>query len=242
MKNSTEIKDSKIKYKHNFDHILREYLVRDLRPYFSGGDAIELGCYHGDFTKNIAKHFNNIYAVDASIAAINTLKNNASENNIDNIIYINQFFEDLELPVKVDHIFMVHSYEHIKNRKELLESLKNYLNDSGRLFIVVPNAYAASRQIAACMGIIDYNHAVTESEKVHGHYSTFSLDILNFELRQAGFKVIKNGGVMFKPLANYQFDLCLQHQIIDKEFIEGCYLLGNIYPELAASIYSICEL
>ncbi|APS82802.1 hypothetical protein AVM71_05715 [Piscirickettsia salmonis] len=48
------------------------------------------------------------------------------------------------------------------------------------LFIVVPNAYAASRQIAACMGIIDYNHAVTESEKVHGHYSTFSLDILNF--------------------------------------------------------------
>ncbi|ODN44103.1 hypothetical protein BGC07_13625 [Piscirickettsia litoralis] len=239
MKNSINIDEkNKIKYKYNFDAVLREYLVRELQIYFIDGDAIELGCYHGDFTKNIAKYFSKVYAVDSSIEAINISK----LNNIENITYINQFFEELDLSTKVNNIFMVHSYEHVKNRKDLLNTVKKYLSGSGRLFIVVPNAHAASRQIASSMVVVDYNHVVTKYEEEHGHHETFSFDTLNFELKQAGFKVIKSGGVMFKPLANYQLDLCLQHEVIDREFLEGCYMLGSIYPELCASIYSVCEL
>ncbi len=48
-------------------------------------------------------------------------------------------------------------------------------------------------------------------------------------------------GVFFKALANYQWDLLLETDIVSKEYLDGCYDLGQRYPDLCASIFLLCE-
>ena len=69
---------------------------------------------------------------------------------------------------------------------------------------------------------------------------TYSLDTLERDARAGGLKVIHRGGVFFKPFANFQFDKLIEHKIITKEYLDGCYELGQQYPDLCASIYLIC--
>ena len=33
----------------------------------------------------------------------------------------------------------------------------------------------------------------------------------------------------------------LQTDIISKEYLEGCYKLGHLYPDLCSSIFLVCE-
>ena len=37
------------------------------------------------------------------------------------------------------------------------------------------------------------------------------------------------------------FDLLLKNKVIDEKYLEGCYQLGQQYPDLCSSIYLICE-
>ena len=94
--------------------------------------------------------------------------------------------ETAQFGQEFDAIFLVHTLEHLDGPVEALARIGGWLKDGGRLFVVVPNAQAASRQIAVRMGLIDTNNAVTEGERVHGHRCTFSLDTLEHTARSAG--------------------------------------------------------
>lgn len=104
-----------------------------------------------------------------------------------------------------------------------------------------PNANAPSRQIAVKMGLIESNAAVTEAERVHGHRITYSLDTLKSEIVKADLRIVHKSGIFFEALANFQWDRLLQTDIILKEYLEGCYALGQQYPELCSSIYCVCQ-
>ena len=109
------------------------------------------------------------------------------------------------------------------------------------MFIAVPNANAASRQIAVEMGMIPFNDAVTDAERSHGHRKTYRLDTLLHDARAAGLRIAQSGGVFFKPLANFQFDALSGGDVISPAYLEGCYRLGMRYPDLCASIWAMCE-
>jgi hypothetical protein len=116
-----------------------------------------------------------------------------------------------------------------------------WLADSGRFFLVCPNANAPSRQIAVKMGLISHNTAVTPGEAAHGHHRTYTLDTLERDATAAGLKVVHRTGIFFKAFANFQWDRLLQTDIVSKEYLEGCYQLGQQYPDLCASIVLICQ-
>ena len=59
--------------------------------------------------------------------------------------------------------------------------------------------------------------------------------------RAAGLTVVHRGGIFFKALANFQWDRLLQTDIVSPEYLEGCYQLGLIYPDLCSSVFIICE-
>jgi hypothetical protein len=115
-----------------------------------------------------------------------------------------------------------------------------WLSDEGCLFIVCPNANAPSRQIAVKMGLISHNTAITPSEAEHGHRITYTLDTLERDAVAGGLKVIHRSGIFFKALANFQWDKLLQTDIISKEYLDGCYALGQQYPDLCSSIVLVC--
>jgi hypothetical protein len=106
---------------------------------------------------------------------------------------------------------------------------------------VCPNARAASRQIAVHMGMISHHAAVTPSETAHGHRVTYSFDTLERDARAAGLRVAHRAGIFFKALANFQWDRLLASDIITADYLEGCYQLGHLYPDLCASIFLVCE-
>jgi hypothetical protein len=122
----------------------------------------------------------------------------------------------------------------------LLRRIGSWLSPGGRLFVAVPNAYAASRQIAVAMGLIPYATAVTEGEALHGHCRTYCKETLQSDVRAAGLRTVDEGGILFKPLANFQFDRALKDGIVGDDYLNGCFELGKTYPELCASIYAVC--
>ncbi len=146
------------------------------------------------------------------------------------------------LPTKYENIIFTHVLEHLDDPVLILKRInEEWLAEDGRLFLACPNANAPSRQIAVKMGLISHNSAVTESEDEHGHKCTYTLDTLERDARAAGLKVIKREGIFFKALANFQWDRLLQTDIISKEYLEGCYQLGQHYPDLCSSIFLLCE-
>ena len=234
---NAEYKDNTRKYAYDFDYILRDYMMQSFLPFLVKGKALEMGCYMGEFTKLIQEHFSDVTVIEASDELIELSRQRVGAG----VNLIHSTFETADTKEKYDSIFLMHTLEHLDDPVLVLKKANHWLSDNGRFFLVVPNANAPSRQIAVKMGLVPYNSAVIESERSHGHRKTYSLDTLEHEALLGGFKVVHRGGIFFKPLAGSQFDAALEAKIISKEYLDGCYKLGMVYPDLCASIFLVCE-
>lgn len=225
------------KYAYAFDDIVRRYMMRTLEPWFREGPALEVGCFDGGSTALLAEVFPDLTVVEASSELIERARGKVPER----VRFVHALVEAAALPPHFRSVFLVHTLEHIDPPQPALQALREALSPDGLFFCVVPNAQAASRQIAVKMGLISHNTAVTDAERLHGHRCTYSLDTLERDLRDAGFEVLARGGIMFKPLANFQFDRAIETGLVSPEYLEGCYALGMHYPELCSSIYAVCR-
>jgi ribosomal protein S18 acetylase RimI-like enzyme len=235
-----ELKDtSDHKYAYNFDfNVIHHYMIESFKHHFVKGNCLELGSFKGDFTKRLIPYFNDITCVEASNEAIEVAKQNLNYD----VTYFNSLFENVQLPKKYDNIILTHVLEHIDDPVELLSRIKNeWLSEDGKLFLVCPNANAPSRQIAVKMGLIPHNSAITQAEAEHGHRITYTLDTLERDAKDGGLNVIYRSGIFFKALANFQWDQLLNTNIISKEYLDGCFQLGQHYPDLCSSIILICK-
>lgn len=235
-----EIKDtSDHQYAYGFDFdVMHPYMLRSFEPFFREGRTLELGSFKGDFTRRLAPRFDDITCVEVSTDAITASKQRLPQG----IHFVNSRFEDAELDGKYDNIILTHVLEHIDDPIAVLRRVNDeWLSDNGRFFLVCPNANAPSRQIAVKMGLISHNSAVTPAESEHGHRCTYTLDTLERDARMAGLKVVHRSGIFFKALANFQWDRLLATDIISPEYLDGCYMLGQQYPDLCSSIFLMCE-
>ena len=226
-------------YSYNFDlDVMHPFMLRSFEPFFINGSLLELGSFKGAFTKRFLKHFDDVTCVEASDEAIAVAKPKVGEN----VQFINSTFEKATLSKRYNNIVLTHVLEHLDDPVLVLKRInEEWLAEGGRFFLVCPNANAPSRQIAVKMGLITHNAAVTPAEAEHGHRCTYTLDTLERDAVAAGLKVVHRSGIFFKALANFQWDRLLQTDIISKEYLEGCYKLGQQYPDLCSSIFLMCE-
>ena len=227
------------KYAYGFDYdVMHPYMIKSFAPFFVKGSLLELGSHEGEFTKLFLPFIDDITCVEASDIAITKAKKELG----DNIMFYNNLFEEVSLPKRYDNIILTHVLEHLDDPVIVLKRInEEWLTESGRLFLVCPNANAPSRQIAVKMGLISHNSAVTPAEKEHGHRITYTLDTLERDAKEAGLNVIHRSGIFFKSLANFQWDQLLQTDIVSEDYLEGCYKLGQQYPDLCSSIFLLCE-
>ena len=226
------------KYSYNFDlNVMHPLMMRKLIEHRSSGKVLEIGSYYGAFTERILEHFTDLTCVEVSVEAFQILKKKIGNR----AILHNEAIEDITSLEKYDVIIATHVLEHVDNPVEVLESLYSHLSPNGIIFVVVPSATAASRQIAVEMGLISHLTAVTEAERQHGHRRTYTLDTLKRDAREAGVQSIFVGGIFFKGLANFQFDLAINAGIVNEEYLQACYALGDKYPELCASLYLVAN-
>lgn len=224
------------KYAYDFDDLMKQFMMRTFKKYAPKGRALELGCFKGEFTRLLIDAFEDVTAVEGAP----TLAAELEQRFAGQAKIVCGLFEDVELDGKFDAIFLMHTLEHCDDPILVLSRIREWLTPDGQLFLACPNANAPSRQIAVKMGLISHNAAVTPAEAEHGHRCTYSLDTLQRDAIEAGLKVASSGGVFFKPLANFQIDKAKELAVIDDAFLEGCYKLGEIYPDLCASIYLVC--
>jgi len=226
-------------YFYNFDYdVMHPYMIKSFESFFNKGSVLELGSFKGDFTKRLLPYFEDVTCVEASSVAIEEAKPKLG----DKVTFVNSLFETARLPKRYNNIVLTHVLEHLDDPVAVLKRTNNeWLAEGGRLFLVCPNANAPSRQIAVKMGLITHNAAVTPAEAEHGHRCTYSLDTLERDAVSAGLNVVHRSGIFFKALANFQWDRLLNTDIISKEYLEGCYKLGQQYPDLCASIFLMCE-
>lgn len=228
---------SERKYSYDFDSRMRRYMMRSFEAYAPRGRALEMGCYQGEFTALLAQRFDDLTVIEAS----DELVAQARQRTGDRVRFVCSTFEAFETGERWDSIFLVHTLEHLDDPVGVLRRVNCWLSAAGQLFLAVPNANAPSRQIAVKMGLIENNAAVTAAERAHGHRITYSLDTVERDARAAGLEVVHRGGVLFKPLANFQFDRLAGTDILSEEYLEGCYQLGMVYPDLCASVYLVCR-
>ncbi|MBN8767105.1 MAG: class I SAM-dependent methyltransferase [Thiobacillus sp.] len=227
------------KYAYSFDFdVLHPYMIRSFEPFFRQGSLLELGSYKGDFTRRLLPYSDEVTCVEASDLAIREAQRRLG----DKATYVHSTFECVVLPRRYDNIVLTHVLEHLDDPVRVLKRVNDeWLAEGGRLFLVCPNAHAPSRQIAVKMGLIAHNAAVTPAEAEHGHRRTYALDTLERDAAAAGLNVVHRSGIFFKALANFQWDRLLNTDIVSREYLDGCYQLGQQYPDLCASIFLMCE-
>jgi 2-polyprenyl-3-methyl-5-hydroxy-6-metoxy-1,4-benzoquinol methylase len=226
------------KYGYSFDYdVMHPYMIRAFETFFQPGKLLELGSYKGNFTKRFLPYFSDITCIEASDIAIKEAMSEFGSK----VKFIHNTFENVELDTRYENIVLTHVLEHLDDPIYVLKRINDeWLTENGRLFLVCPNANAPSRQIAVKMGLISHNSAVTPAEELHGHKITYSLDTLERDAKKAGLEVVFRTGIFFKALANFQWDKLLTTDIISKEYLEGCYQIGQLYPDLCSSIFLLC--
>ena len=228
--------DHKYAYGFDFD-VMHPFMIKSFEPFFKRGSLLELGSFKGDFTRRFLPYFDDITCVEASDIAVAE----AQRKLDDKVKFVNMPFERATLPKRYDNIVLTHVLEHVDDPVLVLKRINDeWLTENGRFFLVCPNANAPSRQIAVKMGLIAHNAAVTPAEAGHGHRRTYTLDTLERDAAAAGLKVVHRSGIFFKALANFQWDRLLQTDIVSKAYLEGCYKLGQQYPDLCSSIFLMC--
>lgn len=227
------------KYGYSFDYdVMHPFMVKSFAPFFRQGSLLELGSFQGAFTKRLLPFFRDVTCVEASDEAITKARLDIGSA----ATFVHAVFESVVLPKTYDNIVLTHVLEHIDDPVLVLKRVnEEWLSENGRLFLVCPNGNAPSRQIAVKMGLIGHNRAITRAEAEHGHRITYTLDTLEGDARAAGLRVVMRSGIFFKALANFQWDRLLATDIISQQYLEGCYQLGQVYPDLCASIFLLCE-
>jgi SAM-dependent methyltransferase len=227
------------RYAYDFDlDVMDRFKIRSFEPFFRPGKVLELGSYTGSFTQRLLPYFDDITCLEASEVAIGAAKERLGNR----VSYVHGLIETVSLPDRYETIILTHVLEHLDDPVGALRRINDeWLTSTGRAYLVVPNANAPSRQIAVFMGLISENAAITPGEADHGHRRTYAMDTLERDVVAAGLRVVHRSGIFFKALANFQWDRLLKTDIISPAYLDGCFELGQRYPDLCSSIFILCE-
>ncbi len=218
-----------------FDAVMRGYMMRTFEPFFRDGPCLQVGCAHGDQTSLLAARFADLTVLEPVAEFIEAARAKAGAG----VCFERGLIEGYETRRRFETIFFSHVLEHVADPMDCLRRLGALLTASGRLFVVVPNAEAASRRIAVKMGALSHLEALSPDDVAAGHRRVYRLDTLCRDTRAAGLAIQSTGGVFFKPLANFQLNALMGGPLISPAFMEGCFELGREHPAFCASIYVV---
>ena len=221
------------------DNVMRELSLRTFDPYIQATwDCLQLGYSAGvdaDLLRVRVKSLDIVEGCAAFVAA-------GRAQSYENVAFHRCLFEEFATDKKYDAVFALYVLEHVFNVPELLLMIKSILKPQGLLFVVVPNARALSRQLALHMGILTDLKALTKNDHSHGHRRVYDRVLLNKDLNAGDFQTIAQGGILLKPLADFQMSSLLQQGILTQQHVDGLYTLGLEYPDLCSALFSVCKL
>lgn len=228
-------------YRYGIDNIVRDlFLDRISQSEFKlniASKVLEIGSHDGSMTSQILRYVDKIDVLEPVLDLHQQIVEKAGEN----VNIFSGTIESSEFGEDYDAIFLVHVLEHLESPIDALKQISQWLKPSGFLYLMVPNANALSRKLACSMGLMRETTDVLPGEKLQGHLRTYTLEHLVNDLMQANLNITETGGVLHKPLANFQLDKCMAEGIIGKEFLMALDDYAKINPAEASSIFVVAS-
>ncbi len=223
-----------------YDNYIREFTFKTFEPFIENKqfDILEFGCSDGQMTERIAVHARSLDVVEGSIRFIERARKRSLN---DHVVFHHSLFENFIASKKYDAVFATFILTHIPDVQLFFSAVKRCIKPNGILFVAVPNSRVLSRQLALHMGLVDDLFVLSENDKNHGHCKCYDRVRLNRDINSNGFNIIGEGGIMLKPLADFQMDKLIEIGVLKKEQLEGLFKLGLEYPDLSATIFCICK-
>ncbi len=221
----------------DFDYWLLNFDFEVLIKFLKGKKVIELGCSRGLITQKLASVSETVIVVEGSEKNLNYAKERTKQYlHVDFYHSLWQEFEYRGSDVSDVVFFMGLEYLDKEIGLRVLNKIKSWLEPTGRLHIVVPNALSLHRKIAYCMGLIKDVHELSERDKMYGQKKeVYDREILFSELKGCGYKVSNWEGIFLKPLPNAMM------MNLNEKIIRGFYRISNELPDYCAHIFASCE-
>ncbi len=210
----------------------RARLYEELSRDFVGTAVLELGCADGEMTQYLVHDFERVVVVDGARQFLDQVAVRLGENA--HVTYECALFEEFTPSEKYHSILMVHILEHLEDPVALLRRCREWLSPGGRVFVAVPNALSIHRRVGVHLGMLPRVDALNEQDVILGHRRVYKPDELHVHMQRAGYRVIRFGGVMLKPLANRDIE---RHW--SPELIGAFFAVGEELPELCSEIYVV---
>lgn len=204
-----------------------------------GKSVLDIGCGVGQFTPMFLKKFKRVVGLDPSEEFIREARKN--NNKVHYVVGYGETFCPNE---KFDTITMNMLLEHVDSPNKLLRNCNKMRAKGGRILVQVPNANSVTRRIGVLMGIInDIGHISTKEINIYGHKRTYTLKTLERDCIKAGLKVVKKGGLLYKPLPNEILgNICEERgEKWTDSFLKALLKFGESRPEECANLYVVCE-
>jgi SAM-dependent methyltransferase len=220
-------------YGEGFNGRLAKYralMIREL--HVRGGTLLDLGAGEGLLTKLIARDFDCIEVVEASPLYMEKAKS-ALEGYP--AVFHNKLIEDFDSSSEFDIVLASGVLEHVNEPQRILGKIKKWLKKDGKFIGLVPNAKAFHRRIGLQMGLINDLHELGPQDLKVGHRRYYDLSMLRDEASNAGFSVVRSGGIFFKILPNAQMEP------LSEEYCDALFSIGRDFPDLCAEIFIVCK-
>lgn len=213
------------------DAKVNQFRSRTIVNYTKGPKVLELGCADGLVTEKLCQLFKGVVAVDASEELLEKAKLRAPE-----AIYHKALFEDYAPGQVFDTVILGHVLEHVLDPIAILNRVKEWLAPGGTMIITVPNGESVHRRIGVEMGMIKYGTELNEDDIRIGHRRVFTIQTLRTTVISSGLNILKEEGILFKPLSNRQM-----MEWPDKLF-EAYYSLAKKLPaEFGGELCVLCS-
>lgn len=200
------------------------------------GNVLEVGIADGQMTGLLCSCFSRVVGVDGSAsfieAAEDIFKEKAMEDKVD---LVHSLIEDFNTKERFDVVLLMHLLEHVDDPVGILKKCGEFLKEDGFIFALVPNANSLHRLMGVEMGLLKSPHELNQTDLLLGHKRVYYMESFIEDIRNAGLRIMKSGGLFLKQLANSQIE-----QTWNEKMIEAAFVLGEKYPEIAAEVYAVC--
>lgn len=123
----------------------------------------------------------------------------------------------------------------VPDPRALLGAARSLMAEGSLLHVNVPNATSLHRRLAKAMGLIEDLQQMSERNILLQQHRVYSLETLCKDLKMAGLKPIRHGGILLKPFTSQQMVAVLAH--LPDRLLDGLGALGEAIPELASEIF-----
>jgi len=202
------------------DRKVSRFMVEKMLPKLKGPRVLEMGFGDNYWTKHIIERFGHSYIVDAS----ERLLEEAKKLYGGKVTTYASLFETFMPAERFDTVLATFILDHVKDHVVVLSQAIKWLSDDGVLIIMVPHADSLHRRLAVCMGMQEETHELGETDIQLVHKRVFTIERLERDLREIGYRVIERGGMLAKSIPQ---SMMVNHT---DEMLKGLVELGARLP------------